>query len=109
MRRSFMLNRRMFVRLASTTALIATMSVGTPLLAQTELTVAVPNPSAITWLPMWVAIGEGYFEEEGMTLTVEAVDGSGQVLQAMAAGQAEIGAPGPGPVLAARARGVDVK
>lgn len=109
MRRSFMPNRRMFVRLAGTSALIATMGAGTPLLAQTELTVAVPNPSAITWLPLWVAIGEGYFEEEGMTLQVEAVDGSGQVLQAMAAGQADIGAPGPGPVLAARARGVDVK
>jgi NitT/TauT family transport system substrate-binding protein len=76
--------------------------------AQTEITVAVPNPSAITWAPMWAAIGEGYFKEEGLSLTVEAVDGSSQVLQAMSAGQAQIGAPGPGPVLGARARGLDV-
>ena len=75
--------------------------------AQTEITVAVPNPSAITWAPMWAAIGEGYFAEEGMTLQVEAVDGSSQVLQAMSAQQADIGAPGPGPVLGARARGLD--
>src|SRR5690554_4828792 len=74
----------------------------------TDITVAVPNPSAITWAPLWVAIGEGYFEEEGLEVSVEAIDGSSQVLQAMAAGQAQIGAPGPGPVLAARGRGVDV-
>lgn len=77
-------------------------------MAQTQITVAVPNPSAITWGPMWAAIGEGYFAEEGLELRVEAVDGSSQVLQAMSAGQAEIGAPGPGPVLGARARGLDV-
>ena len=76
--------------------------------AQTAITVAVPNPSAITWTPLWVAIGEGYFADVGLDITVEAVDGSSSVLQAMAAGQAQIGAPGPGPVLAARVRDVDV-
>ena len=76
--------------------------------AQMNITVAVPNPSAITWAPMWAAIGEGYFEQEGLSLSVEAVDGSSQVLQAMSAGQAQIGAPGPGPVLNARTRGIDV-
>lgn len=76
--------------------------------AATPITIAVPNPSAITWAPMWAAVGEGYFEEEGIDLQVEAVDGSSQVLQAMAAGQAQLGAPGPGPLLGARARGIDV-
>jgi NitT/TauT family transport system substrate-binding protein len=74
----------------------------------TPVTVAVPNPSAITFLPLHVAIGEGYFEEEGLDVTVEAVNGSAAVLQTMASGQAQIGAPGPGPLLAARARGEDV-
>ena len=73
-----------------------------------DIIVAVPNPSAITWTPLWVAIGEGYFEDEGLNVTVQAVDGSAPVLQAMAAGQAEIGAPGPAPLLAARARGTEV-
>ena len=73
-----------------------------------DITVAVPNPSAITWTPLWVAIGAGFMEEEGLNVTVEAVDGSAPVLQAMAAGNAEIGAPGPGPVLAARSRDTDV-
>ena len=36
------------------------------------------------------------------------MDGSSQVLQGLASGKAQIGRPGPGPVLAARARGVDV-
>jgi NitT/TauT family transport system substrate-binding protein len=74
----------------------------------TEITVVLPNPSAINVFPLWVAIGEGYFEEEGLEVNVEAVDGSSQVLQALSAGQAQIGLPGPAPVLAARARGVDV-
>jgi len=76
--------------------------------AAEEITVVIPNPSAINVFPLWVAIGEGYFEDEGLTINVEAVDGSAPVLQAMAAGQAEIGLPGPAPVLAARARGADV-
>jgi NitT/TauT family transport system substrate-binding protein len=56
-----------------------------------------------------VAVGEGYFAEEGLDLRLEAVDGSSSVLQAMSAGQAQIGAPGPGPTLGARSRGIDVK
>jgi len=88
-------------------AILSAALVG-PAAAQTNITVAVPNPSAITWAPMWAAVGEGYFEDEGLNIDVQAVDGSSQVLQAMSAGQAEIGFPGPGPVLNARARGLDV-
>lgn len=73
-----------------------------------EITVILPNPSALNVWPMHVAIGEGYMEKEGLKLNVQAVDGSSLVLQAMAAGQAQIGLPGPAPLLAARARGEDV-
>ena len=73
----------------------------------TKITVAVPHPSAIIWIPLHVAIGEGYFKDEGLDVNVEAVDGSSQVLQVMSADKAQFGIPGPGPVLAARARGVD--
>jgi NitT/TauT family transport system substrate-binding protein len=76
--------------------------------AQTKITVAIPNPSALNVHPMTTAIGEGYFAEEGLDVTIEAVNGSASVLQTLAAGQAQIGEPGPGPVLAARARGEDV-
>jgi NitT/TauT family transport system substrate-binding protein len=73
-----------------------------------EVTVLLPNPSALNVWPMHVAVGEGYMEEEGLKLDVQAVDGSSLVLQGMAAGQAQIGLPGPAPTLAARARGEDV-
>jgi len=72
-----------------------------------EITFVQPSPSAINSFPVFVAIGEGYFEEEGLNVTVEAINGSGAVLQALAAGQAQFGRPGPGPVLAARSRGED--
>ena len=103
------ISRRVFGGLAAAGA--ASFVIGRPGLirAQTAITFAVPNPSALTWLPYWVAVGEGYFGEEGLEPTLEAIDGSSAVLQAMASGQAQIGAPGPGPVLGARARGVDVK
>lgn len=74
-----------------------------------NITVLLPNPSAINVFNLCAAIGEGYLEDEGIEVTVEAVDGSGAVLQAMVAGQAEIGLPGPGPVLNARNGGEDVR
>tara|TARA_R110002124_G_scaffold4659_5_gene28023 strand:- start:1605 stop:2651 length:1047 start_codon:yes stop_codon:yes gene_type:complete len=103
------MTRRGFGGMAA--AATASFAIGAPSLlrAQSAITFAVPNPSALTWMPYWVAVGEGYFDEEGFAPTLEAIDGSSAVLQAMAAGQAQIGAPGPGPVLGARARGVDVK
>ena len=87
-------------------AVAATMAFGAS--AQTKITVAIPNPSALNVFPMTNAIGEGYFAEEGLEVTIEAVNGSASVLQMLAAGQAQIGEPGPGPVLAARSRGEDV-
>lgn len=109
MKQGINLSRRGFGKLAA--GGVAAAAIGMPAIvrAQTAITFVVPNPSALTWLPYWVAVGEGYFAEEGLALTLEAVDGSSAVLQAMSAGQAQIGAPGPGPVLGARARGVDVK
>lgn len=71
----------------------------------TEVTLIVPNPSAVNWYNVCVANGQGFFAEEGLKVTVEALDGSGAVLQAMAAGQALFGAPGPVPLLAAAERG----
>ncbi|WP_235897598.1 ABC transporter substrate-binding protein [Neoaquamicrobium microcysteis] len=101
-----------FGRIAMATfALAVTCSLGVAHTASAQeknITVVVPNPSAINNFPMHVAIGEGYFEELGLNVTVEAVNGSASVLQSMAAGQAQIGNPGPGPLLGARARGEDV-
>ena len=67
-----------------------------------------PNPSAINSFQTAIATGEGFFRDEGLEVRTETVDGSAPVLQALAAGQAHIGRPGPAPVMNARARGVDV-
>ena len=90
-----------------------TTAAGTTTAAETTTTAAelrdetliVPNPSAVNWYNVCVANGQGFFAEQGLNITVEALDGSGAVLQAMAAGQAIFGAPGPVPILAAHERG----
>lgn len=95
-------------RCAMAAGLAAVLLAG-PAAAQTVTPVVFvqPSPSAINSFPVFVAIGEGYFADEGLEVRVESINGSGAVLQALAAGQAQFGRPGPGPVLAARSRGVD--
>ncbi len=101
-----MINRRNFTTLVAAAALLP---MGHMALAQdlTDITFVQPSPSAINSFAVFVAIGEGYFAEEGLNVTVEAINGSGAVLQALSSGQAMFGRPGPGPVLAARGRGED--
>lgn len=91
------------------TAVPAAGLLGTSAFAQDmrDITFVQPSPSAINSFPVFVAIGEGYFEDEGLNVTVEAINGSGAVLQALSAGQASFGRPGPGPLIAAKSRGVD--
>lgn len=74
-----------------------------------ELTLAHANPSCIIFFPGYVADTQGYFEEEGLSVTIEGLNGSGAVLQAMAAGQAEIGSPGAAPTILANSTGQDVR
>lgn len=104
-----MISRRMFTSAIAALALAAPMTAGSAGAQEmTRVTFVQPSPSAINSFNVFVAIGEGYFAEEGLDVTVEAINGSGPVLQALSAGQAQFGRPGPGPVLAARGRGVDV-
>ncbi len=58
-------SRRGFNKLALGSTLFAAMGAPALVRAQTAITFAVPNPSAITWMPYWVAVGEGYFADEG--------------------------------------------
>ena len=73
-----------------------------------EITFVSPSPSAINSFPVHVAVGEGYFADEGLSVTTQAVNGSSAILQALAAGQADFGRPGPAPVIVANSRGVEV-
>ena len=74
-----------------------------------ELTLAHANPSCIIFFPGYVADTQGYFADEGLSVTIEGLNGSGAVLQAMAAGQAQIGSPGAAPTILANASGQDVR
>lgn len=100
-----MTTRRTFTKLLAAIPVVGFMSTAAFAQDLRNVTFVQPSPSAINSFPVFVAIGEGYFAEEGLNVTVEAINGSGAVLQALAAGQAQFGRPGPGPVLAARARG----
>lgn len=73
------------------------------------LTVALPSTSCLVTAENYVAQTHGLYEEEGVTINLEAVNGSAGVLQAIAAGQADFGGPGATPVLAALDRGEDIK
>ena len=102
-----MINRRTFTTMLASVPAVGL--VGTKGFAQDlrDITFVQPSPSAINSFPVFTAIGEGYFKEEGLNVTVEAINGSGAVLQALSAGQAQFGRPGPGPLIAARSRGVN--
>ncbi len=75
----------------------------------TKLTVAIPFPSGAVFYPLFVAQENGYFAEEGIDVTVEPVDGSGATIQQLAAGQAQVAVPSPGPFMQAVARGEDLR
>ncbi len=102
-----MLNRRIFNALMASALALGLTG---PATAQemTKVVFVQPSPSAINSFNVFVAIGEGFFAEEGLEVSVEAINGSGAVLQSLSSGQAMFGRPGPGPVLAARGRDVDV-
>ncbi|PWK59146.1 ABC transporter substrate-binding protein [Roseicyclus mahoneyensis] len=86
------------------------VALAVPAMAQdmTTVTYVSPSPSAINSFPVFVAIGEGYFADEGIAIDAQAVNGSSAILQALASGQAQFGRPGPAPVIVANARGVEV-
>lgn len=103
-----MITRRKFGAALAVLSAVGTLAAPAMVQAQnTTITFVQPSPSAINSFPVFVAIGEGFFAEEGLEVKVESINGSGAVLQALSSGQAQFGRPGPGPVLTAQSRGVD--
>lgn len=74
-----------------------------------SLTVAAVSTSCLQYFPLYVGLEEGTFEEAGVDLQVERMNGSGAVLQAMLAGQVDIGTPGPIPLILSQAEGEDIR
>ena len=50
---------------------------------------------SIFYAPMYVALEEGYFEEEGLSVELSNGNGADKVMTAMIAGEADIGFMGP--------------
>ena len=73
-----------------------------------ELTATIPFPSGVAFYPLYVAQARGYFEEEGLSVKVEPVDGSGATLQQLLAGNADFALPSPGPFMQSVARDADL-
>ena len=103
-----MTTRRTFTKLLAAIPLAGLLSTAAVAQDLRDITFVQPSPSAINSFPVFVAIGEGFFADECLNVTVEASNGSGSVIQALSAGQAQFGRPGPGPIIAARSRGVEV-
>jgi NitT/TauT family transport system substrate-binding protein len=73
-----------------------------------ELTATIPFPSGAVFYPLFVAEDQGFFADEGLTVSVEALDGSGAIMQSILSGQAEVGLPSPGPFLQGVNEGADL-
>ncbi|MEL7526831.1 MAG: ABC transporter substrate-binding protein, partial [Pseudomonadota bacterium] len=78
-----MMNRRTFTSLLAAVPLAGLSARGAFAQGLRDITFVQPSPSAINSFPVFVAIGEGFFEDEGLNVTVEAINGSGAVLQAL--------------------------
>jgi NitT/TauT family transport system substrate-binding protein len=74
----------------------------------TELTATIPFPSGIVFYPLYVAEENGYFEEEGLSVSVQPVDGSGPALQQVLTGRADMALATPSDTMAATIEGADL-
>jgi len=73
--------------------------------AGTPVTIAMATPSCLVFYPAYVAKEQGFFAEQGLDVTIQGLNGSAAVIQAMLAGQAQIGTPGAVPMVLAQADG----
>lgn len=65
------------------------------------VTIALPDPSCLAFSSLYVADAQGFFADEGISVTPLVMDGSSAILQAMSSGHAEIGNVAPDSLIAA--------
>lgn len=75
----------------------------------TPLSIASVSTSCLQFFPLFIADEEGIFEENGLDVRIERMNGSAAVLQAMLAGQTDLGTPGPTPTILTQAAGEDIR
>jgi len=74
-----------------------------------EFTFMFPVQDEIQFYPWYVADELGYFEQEGLDVTLEAADGSSAAIQQLIAGNADAALPAPGAFLTGVASGQPLK
>jgi len=74
-----------------------------------QVTAIMPFSPAAEWLPFYAAINEGYYEQEGLNVTiVYTFEGAFGAVKQVAAGKAQFGLAGADPVIIARSQGIPV-
>ena len=87
-------------------AMIAALATITPAAAAEKLIVGV-HPTAVAAVSS-VGTAKGYFTEQGIDFNSIWVNRGGEAIQALGAGQADLGIGASAPVIAARAKGVNI-
>ena len=75
----------------------------------TTVRLALSSPNSSSWDALAVGIHEGLFAKEGIKIELQVPGGSANVMQSMAAGRTDIGAPTPETAMAAIDKGQDAK
>lgn len=73
-----------------------------------SVTVAMVASACLGLYPAYVAQDQGFFDDQGIEVNIEPVNGSAAVLQAIMSGQADFGTPGAVPLIHTVAEGGDV-
>lgn len=73
-----------------------------------EITAVTAFPSGILYYPLYVAEERGYFADEGLSVKVQPVDGSGNVLQQVLTGRAQAGVATASNTMGSIANGADL-
>ena len=74
-----------------------------------QTSMLLPFPFAVPFFPVFVAQARGYFEDEGLEVTVESTDGSATVVQQVAAENVDFGMADPGPTIDAVVAGQELR
>ena len=77
--------------------------------APQETSVLLPFPFAVPFFSIFAADALGYFEEEGLDVTISTADGSASVVQQVVADNVTFGISDPGPMIDAVALGEELK
>jgi ABC-type nitrate/sulfonate/bicarbonate transport system substrate-binding protein len=73
-----------------------------------QVTMALGNERSIQYHPYFVALDEGFFEDEGLDVEIQVLDGGGLVMQQLVAGNIDLANVGGAPALQTVDTGQDV-